>query len=116
MTADPKLQAWFTFLQAHDAATESLDAELFDRTGLTFSDYEVLLFLSRATGGGHRVAELAHSLLLTASGTTRASTGSSATGWSGERLIPTMAARSWSRSPPQDEGGSAPRLPCTWRA
>ena len=48
MASDAKLQAWFTFLQAHDAATESLDAELRERSGITLSDYEVLLYLDRA--------------------------------------------------------------------
>ena len=48
MASDAKLQAWFTFLQAHDAATGSLDAELRERAGLTLSDYEVLLHLDRA--------------------------------------------------------------------
>ena len=72
MAADPKLQAWFSFLQAHDAATESLDADLRARTGLALSDYEVLLHLGRAPDGRRRMADLASSVLLTASGTTRA--------------------------------------------
>jgi DNA-binding MarR family transcriptional regulator len=72
MATDPKLQAWFSFLQAHDAATESLDADLRARTGLALSDYEVLLHLGRADGGRRRMADLASSVLLTASGTTRA--------------------------------------------
>lgn len=72
MASDAKLQAWFTFLQAHDAATESLDAELRERSGLTLSDYEVLLYLDRAPRSKLRMADLAESVLLTASGTTRA--------------------------------------------
>jgi DNA-binding MarR family transcriptional regulator len=71
MASDPKLQAWFTFLQAHDAATESLDAELRERAGLALSDYEVLLYLDRA-GASLRMTDLAASVLLTASGATRA--------------------------------------------
>ncbi len=71
MASETKLQAWFTFLQAHDAATESLDAELRERAGLTLSDYEVLLHLDRA-GSRLRMTDLAESVLLTASGTTRA--------------------------------------------
>ena len=70
--ADAKLQAWFAFLQAHDAATESLDAELRARTGLTLSDYEVLLHLSRSPASALRMADLAASVLLSPSGTTRA--------------------------------------------
>ena len=72
MASDAKLQAWFTFLQAHDAATGSLDAELRERAGLTLSDYEVLLHLDRAAGSRLHLADLAASVLLTASGTTRA--------------------------------------------
>jgi DNA-binding MarR family transcriptional regulator len=72
MAPDPKLQAWFSFLQAHDAATESLDADLRARTGLPLADYEVLLHLGRAPEGRRRMADLASSVLLTASGTTRA--------------------------------------------
>ena len=69
---DAKLQAWFAFLQAHDAATESLDAELRERAGLTLSDYEVLLHLSRSPGSALRLTDLAASVLLSPSGTTRA--------------------------------------------
>ena len=72
MASDAKLQAWFTFLQAHGAATESLDAELRERSGLTLADYEVLLCLDRAPRSKLRMAELAECVLLTASGTTRA--------------------------------------------
>ncbi|MGZ8630014.1 MAG: MarR family winged helix-turn-helix transcriptional regulator [Actinomycetota bacterium] len=72
MAADAKLQAWFTFLQAHAAVTEGLGDELRERAGLAMSEYEVLLHLDRASGGKLRMADLAGSVLLTASGTTRA--------------------------------------------
>lgn len=72
MAADAKLQAWFTFLQAHDAVTGNLDDDLRARAGLTLSDYEVLLWLARAPGGALRMTDLADRVLLTASGTTRA--------------------------------------------
>lgn len=72
MAADAKLQAWFTFLQAHAAVTEGLGDELRERAGLAMSEYEVLLHLDRASGGKLRMADLAASVLLTASGTTRA--------------------------------------------
>jgi DNA-binding MarR family transcriptional regulator len=67
-----KLQAWFSFLQAHDAATRSLDAELRSRCGLTLADYEVLLVLDRAPEGAVRLGDLGEAVLLSASGTTRA--------------------------------------------
>jgi DNA-binding MarR family transcriptional regulator len=72
MVADADLQAWYTFLQAHRAVTESLDVELRGRTGLPLADYEVLLFLTRAPGGALRMADLADRVLLSPSGTTRA--------------------------------------------
>jgi len=72
MAPEMKLQAWFAFLQAHDAATESLDAELRELAGLTLSDYEVLLHLDRAADSMLRMTDLAADVLLTASGTTRA--------------------------------------------
>lgn len=71
MASEKKLQAWFTFLQAHDAATGSLDAELREHAGLALADYEVLLYLDRA-GARLRMTDLAASVLLSASGATRA--------------------------------------------
>jgi len=66
-----RLEAWVSFLRAHAAITRQLNAYLQNEHGLTLSDYEVLLRLSRAEGGMMRRVDLAESVLLTASGITR---------------------------------------------
>jgi len=66
-----QLEAWVSFLRAHAAITRALNADLLTAHGLTLSDYEVLLHLSRADGGMMRRVDLAEGVLLTASGITR---------------------------------------------
>ncbi len=66
-----RLEAWIRFLRAHAAITRELSAELVSTHGLTLSDYEVLLHLSRAPDGMLRRIDLAESVLLTPSGITR---------------------------------------------
>jgi DNA-binding MarR family transcriptional regulator len=66
------LQAWFTFLQAHDAVTRELDRDLRERCGLTLADYAVLLVLDRAPASTLRAGDLGEAVLLSPSGTTRA--------------------------------------------
>jgi DNA-binding MarR family transcriptional regulator len=58
-------------LRAHAAATRQLSAQLSADHGLTLSDYEVLLRLSRAPDRRLRRVDLAEQVLLTASGVTR---------------------------------------------
>lgn len=65
------LEAWIRLLRAHAAATRTLSAELVAEHGLTISDYEALLLLSRAEGNHMRRVDLAGGLLLTPSGVTR---------------------------------------------
>jgi DNA-binding MarR family transcriptional regulator len=71
--ATPRLQiaSWVYFLRAHSAITRQLNADLLNEHGLTLSDYEVLLRLSREEGGMMRRVDLAQSVVLTASGITR---------------------------------------------
>jgi DNA-binding MarR family transcriptional regulator len=66
-----RLGAWVSFLRAHAAITRQLNADLLNAHGLTLSDYEVLLHLSRADGMMMRRVDLAESVILTASGITR---------------------------------------------
>src|ERR1700757_4571102 len=66
-----RLDAWVSFLRAHAAITRQLNADLLNAHGLTLSDYEVLLRLSKAEGSMMRRVDLAESVLLTASGITR---------------------------------------------
>jgi DNA-binding MarR family transcriptional regulator len=58
-------------LRAHAQATRQLNAQLTADHGLTISDYEVLLRLSRAPDRRLRRVDLAEQVLLTASGITR---------------------------------------------
>jgi DNA-binding MarR family transcriptional regulator len=66
-----RVGAWVAFLRSHAAITRQLNADLLNAHGLTLSDYEVLLRLSRAEGRMMRRVDLAESVLLTASGITR---------------------------------------------
>jgi DNA-binding MarR family transcriptional regulator len=66
-----RLESWVSFLRAHAAITRQLNADLLTAHGLTLSDYEVLLRLANAEDGRMRRVDLAHSVLLTASGITR---------------------------------------------
>lgn len=66
-----ELGAWRGFLRAHAALVRDLDAELEAAHDLPLTSYEVLLFLHDAPGRRLRMSELAGSLLLSQSGTTR---------------------------------------------
>jgi DNA-binding MarR family transcriptional regulator len=66
-----RMEAWKGFLRAHAALVATLEDELQRERGLSLTDYEVLLFLSRAPEGAMRMQELAHSVLLSKSGVTR---------------------------------------------
>ena len=66
-----KLDAWVSFLRSHAAITRELSAQLQRDHGLTISDYECLLHLSRADDGMMRRVDLAERVILTASGITR---------------------------------------------
>ena len=65
------VRAFAALLRAHAATTRSLNAQLTAEHGLTLSDYEVLLRLSRAPARQMRRVDLAEQVLLTASGITR---------------------------------------------
>jgi DNA-binding MarR family transcriptional regulator len=67
----PAVTAWTRLLRAYASTTRLLSAELQQEHGLTLSDYEALLVLSRAGGGRLKRVELARSLMLTPSGITR---------------------------------------------
>jgi DNA-binding MarR family transcriptional regulator len=65
------MAGWVAYLRGHSALTRELNAELVAQHGLTLSDYEVLLRLSQAEERAMRRVDLAHGVLLTASGITR---------------------------------------------
>jgi DNA-binding MarR family transcriptional regulator len=68
---EPAVQAWTRLLRASAATTKLLSAELQEEHGLTLSDYEALLVLSRAEEGRMKRVELARNLMLSPSGVTR---------------------------------------------
>src|SRR5256884_5252494 len=65
---DEQLELWRKYLRTHAAITRQLDAELARDHGLGLSEYEVLLFLSRAPGNQMRLIRLAEESLVTRSG------------------------------------------------
>lgn len=69
--SDTELRAWQALLHAHHDVTATLDRELREEHGLSFSEYDVLLRLARAPGRALRMSELAERVLLSPSGLTR---------------------------------------------
>ena len=65
------VESFVSLLRAYTHATRRLNAQLTADHGLTISDYEVLLRLSRAEDHQMRRVDLAEQVLLTASGITR---------------------------------------------
>lgn len=68
---DDEFEAWVGFLRAQRRVIDQLNADLRSEHGLTLSEYEVLLHLSRAPQNALPMGELARSVLLTPSGVTR---------------------------------------------
>jgi DNA-binding MarR family transcriptional regulator len=66
-----ELRAWQSLLYAHHDVVGTLDTELRERHGITFSEYDVLLPLARAPERALSVGELAERTMLSPSGTTR---------------------------------------------
>lgn len=66
-----ELRTWQSLLHAHHDVVGSLDAELRERHGITFSEYDVLLRLARAPERALSMGELAERTMLSPSGTTR---------------------------------------------
>ena len=69
--ASPALDSWARLLRGHAALRRSLSAELQEEHGLSVTDYEALLLLSRADEESMRRVDLADGLGLSASGVTR---------------------------------------------
>jgi DNA-binding MarR family transcriptional regulator len=65
------VESFIALLRAYTRAVRELNAQLTADHGLTISDYEVLLRLSRAPDRRMRRVDLAEQVLLTASGITR---------------------------------------------
>lgn len=66
-----KLAAWRSFLTAHAEVVDVLAGELLEERDIPLHWYEVLLYLGESEHGRLRMHELAESLLLSRSATTR---------------------------------------------
>jgi DNA-binding MarR family transcriptional regulator len=69
--ADPRLDAWRTFLQAHARVFRRLDDDLRQEHGLSLPEYEALMHIGRASERRVRMSQLAQQVLLSKSGVTR---------------------------------------------
>ena len=69
--ADDRLRAWKAFLRSHAVLTRALDEELQAGERLSLGDYDVLVRLARAPGGGLPMCDLAQAVVLSRSGLTR---------------------------------------------
>ncbi len=96
-TTQNRLESWVSFLRAHSAITRQLNADLLTAHGLTLNDYEVLLMLSKAEGGRMRRVDLAHTVVLTASGITRLLDGLERAGFVEKDSCPTDARVSYAK-------------------
>lgn len=68
---DQQMDAWHGFLRAHSALVRELDVEMQAEHGLSLTQYEVLLLLSKSGGGSARMSDLADGALLSLSGLSR---------------------------------------------
>jgi DNA-binding MarR family transcriptional regulator len=64
-------RAWRALVRTHTRVSRALDRALTEQAGLSLRAYQVLVRLTRAPEGALRMAELANSVLLSASGMTR---------------------------------------------
>jgi DNA-binding MarR family transcriptional regulator len=69
--ADPRLDAWRAFLQAHSRLFRRLDEELRAEHGISLPEYDALLQIALAPDRRLRMSRLASRVLLSKSGVTR---------------------------------------------
>ncbi|MGH2695317.1 MAG: MarR family winged helix-turn-helix transcriptional regulator [Actinomycetota bacterium] len=67
-----QFRAWRAFLYAYSVVVPTLDRELLSAQGITFNQFEVLVWVRRAGTKGLRMSELASRVVLSPSGVTRA--------------------------------------------
>jgi DNA-binding MarR family transcriptional regulator len=67
-----EFRAWRAFVYAYSVVVPTLDRELVQALGVSFSQFEVLEWLRFAGGDGLRMSELAARVVLSPSGVTRA--------------------------------------------
>ncbi len=71
VTTSPAVEAMGQLIGAHSALTRELSAQLVEQHGLTLSEVEVLLLLSRAPKQSMRRIDLSRDIRLSPSGVTR---------------------------------------------
>ena len=70
-SADPRLDAWRAFLQAHARLFRRLDEDLRAEHGISLAEYDALLQIAQAPDRHLRMSRLASRVLLSKSGVTR---------------------------------------------
>jgi DNA-binding MarR family transcriptional regulator len=68
---DVRLRAWTDFVLSYNRLMTVLEREMHDETGITLSQYDVLLRLAEAPGGRLTMTELAQAIVYTTGGLTR---------------------------------------------
>lgn len=81
LSTQASVEAFVALVRSYAATTRRLNAQLLADHGLTISDYEVLLRLSRSPDRRMRRVDLAGEVLLTASGVTRLLDGLEGSGY-----------------------------------
>src|ERR1700730_8301763 len=67
---DVRLRAWTDFVLSYNRLTAVLEREMQDGTGITLSQYDVLLRLAEAPGGRLKMTELAQAIVYSTGGLT----------------------------------------------
>lgn len=75
-----EMGAWRSFIETYSELIRSIEADL-TRVGISLGDYQVLVHLSEAHDRSMRMCDLAATLQLTPSGTTRRLDGLVRSGW-----------------------------------
>jgi DNA-binding MarR family transcriptional regulator len=69
--SETELGAWAGFLRVNAALSRDMDARLQSEHGISFSDYDVLVFLANAPDRRMRMSDISESVLISQSGITR---------------------------------------------
>src|ERR671919_339852 len=69
---DLQFRSWRAFLYAYSVVVPTLERELLAAQGITFNQFEVLVWVRRAGAKGIRMSDLASRVVLSPSGVTRA--------------------------------------------
>lgn len=78
---EPEQRAWRSYLDSTRLLMQTLDRQLVRDSGISFTDFELLVVLSEAPGRSMRMRDLADAVTTTRSGVTRAITRLVDAGW-----------------------------------